>query len=65
MNVFLIIYIFGVIFTYLFMFWLVEDNDWDSQKMYLMLAVSWIVTVPLFVVLCLVSLVMVKCDSNK
>ena len=57
MNVFLLFYLIGVICTYLFLFWLVQDNDWESQKMYIMLAVSWIVTVPLFLVLCLVALI--------
>lgn len=64
MNVFLIFYLIGAILTYAFMFWLIGDNDWESQKMYLMLAVSWIVTVPLFLILCLVALVIVKCNKD-
>ena len=60
MNTFFIIYLIGVICTYTFLFWLVEDNDWESQKMYIMLAVSWIVTVPLFLVLCLIALVICR-----
>ena len=60
MNVFLLFYLIGVICTYAFLFWLVGDNDAESHKMYLVLAVSWVVTVPLFLVLCLVALVVCK-----
>ena len=60
MNVFLLFYLIGVICTYAFLFWLVGDNDAESHKMYLVLAVSWIVTVPLFLLLCLLALVVCK-----
>ena len=60
MNVFLLFYLIGVILTYAFLFWLVQDSDLESHKMYLVLAVSWIVTVPLFLVLCLVALVVCR-----
>ena len=60
MNVFLLFYLIGVILTYAFLFWLVQDNDLESHKMYLVLAVSWIVTIPLFLVTCLVALVVCK-----
>ena len=60
MNVFLLFYLIGVICTYAFLFWLVGDNDAESHKMYLVLAVSWIVTVPLFLILCLVALIVCR-----
>ena len=60
MNVFFIFYLIGVICTYAFLFWLVQDNDLESHKMYLVLAVSWIVTVPLFLLLCLLALVVCR-----
>ena len=60
MNVFLLFYLIGVICTYTFLFWLVQDSNLESHKMYLVLAVSWIVTVPLFLVLCLVALIFCK-----
>ena len=60
MNVFLLFYLIGVICTYAFLFWLVGDNDVESYKMYLVLAVSWIVTVPLFLILCLVALIVCR-----
>ena len=60
MNVFFIFYLIGVICTYAVLFWLVQDSDLESHKMYLVLAVSWIVTVPLFLVLCLVALIFCK-----
>ena len=60
MNTFFIIYLIGVICTYLFLFWLVQDSDLESHKMYLVLAVSWIVTVPLFLILCLVALIVYR-----
>ena len=60
MNVFFIFYLIGVICTYAFLFWLVQDSDLESHKMYLVLAVSWIVAIPLFLVLCLVAFVAIK-----
>ena len=59
MNVFLLFYLIGVILTCAFLFWLVQDNDLESHKMYLVLAVSWIISVPLFLVLCLIALIFV------
>ena len=60
MNVFLLFYLIGVICTYAFLFWLLEDSALESQKMYLVLAVSWIISVPLFLVLCLIALIVCR-----
>ena len=65
MNVFLIIYTFGVIFTYLFMFWLTRDRDLESVKMYFAVSCSWIISIPLFLILCLVALIIIKVNKME
>ena len=59
---FLLIYLIGAICTYIFFSWLVGEKDFESQKLYVELALFWVFSLPIFF---LISIVVLKIEFSK
>lgn len=55
----------GVIITYLGLWWLVRENDFGSHKLYAFLSLTWIGTIPLFVIITLIAYCMIVYNEKK
>lgn len=53
---FLLIYIIGAICTYLLFSWLIGEKDFESKKLYAGLALLWMFTLPVFLLISIVVL---------